>query len=184
MTMQRRNLLLGTVLVPLCMSVHAQAVPMRKARQQGSLWVFDLSLTEKSTAPDGTVSMVAEAAAGSETVGLAVDIGSDWKVVDPRMHVLRHAGEVRLRSLGPRSDALVGFLAKAHRLAAATQVMVAERRLKMTSDFPPGADVVLDAGARFDGDKRVWMRIDWPRRHFSVAADDVKSLLDVLTLAA
>jgi hypothetical protein len=184
MTMQRRNLLLGTALVPLCMPVHAQPMPMRRARRLDRLWVFDLSLTEKSAASDGTMSVVAEADAGTETVGLAIDIGPDWKVVDPRMHVLRHTGEVRLRSLGPRSDALVGFLAKAHRLAAATEAMVAERRLTMTSYFPPGADTVLDASVHLDGAHWAWMRIDWPHRHFSIGASDAKRLLDLLTLTA
>ena len=182
MTVLRRHLLLGTALAPLGLPVRAQPASMRKARRRGNLWEIDLLLTEKTTTPDGTVSLVAEAVAGAETVGLAVDIAPDWKVVDPRMHVLSFTGQVRLRSLGPRSDALVAFLAKAEGLAVSP--MAAERRLQMTSTFPPSADVVLTASARIDRNKGIWLAIDWPRRHFSIAASDVQHLLDALTRTA
>ena len=180
--MLRRHLFLGTALLPLGMSAHAQLVPMRKARLRNGFWTIDLSLTEKTTTPDGTVSLVAETAIGAETVGLAVDIGPDWKVVDPRMHVLSFGGEVRLRSLGQRSDALVAFVAKAHGLAA--NPMATERRLQMISTFPPSPDAVLEARARIDSEKGIWLGIDWPHRHFFISTSDVQRLLDVLTRAA
>ncbi|MCR6477575.1 hypothetical protein NU688_15545 [Variovorax sp. ZS18.2.2] len=185
MTVLRRHLLLGTALVPLGRGAQAQRLPMQKAkRMNGSLQAFDLSLTEKSTAPDGTMSVVAEADAGVEVVGLAIDIGPDWKVVNPQMHVLSYTGELRLRSLGPRSDAFVRFIAKAHGLAIATDAMATERRVQVISNFPPGADLVLNAGGRVDRDTSVWMRIDWPHRLFSIGSSDAQHLLDVLTRAA
>jgi|GEM_PF-5844716 len=185
MTVLRRHLLWGAALVPLGAVAQTGRVPMRKAKPVNSgLQAFDLSLTEKSTAPDGTMSVVVEADAGVEIVGLAIDIGSDWKVVDPRMHVLSYAGELRLRSLGPRSDALVRFIAKAHGLATAADAMVAERRVQMTSNFPPSADLVLEAGGQVDRDTSVWMRIDWPSRRFSIGARDAQRLLDALTRTA
>lgn len=185
MAMMRRDWLLGTASTLLCAggSANAQPPPMGYVltillKPSLSLW-----LSERSTAADKTVSVVAEATAGDEVVGLAIDILPDWKAVSPGEKGPLYSGEVRLRSLGARSDALVRYLAKPGRPNESGAAMVAQRTLQLTGgERPSDLEKLKVRGSTGPTGFRngIWIFVSWPDRAFGIGAESPQMLLDVL----